>query len=142
MAYGSGIPARNCRLRSEFGADRHSTLSLPTLHFALYRGVPGSGGVEPDNTGNYGREAIANDGTLWGTILSTAVSITNAIDITWPVSTAAYSITDPLNHWAIHDAASGGVRWYWGELTTPIVVDASGDVPRIVAGALTITAPE
>lgn len=141
MAYGSGIPARNCRLRSEFGADRHTTLSLATMHFALLRGIPGGGGVEPDNTGNYGREAIANDATLWGTIGSSDVSVDNAIDITWPATTGVYSVTDPLDHWAIYDAASGGVLWYWGPLTTTIHVTASGDVPRILAGSLVITAP-
>lgn len=141
MADGSGLPARNARLRHEFGVDRGS-LSLATLYFALYRGIPGTGGVEPDSTGDYGRVALSNDAALWGTIGSSDVDISNIIAITWPTSTALWSITDPLNHWAIHDLASGGDLWYWGSLTTTITVTGVGDTPRIPIAALTISAPE
>jgi hypothetical protein len=142
MPHGSGAVARNARLRSEFGADRHSTLSLGTLYFALLRGNPNIGGVEPDATGSYARVAATNNGTLWGTITSGMLSVSNAVAIEWPTATALYSITAALDHWAIYDNNSGGVLWYWGPLSTLITVTGAGDVPRLPIGTLTVTAPE
>lgn len=142
---GQGVIARNLTLRSHFGADRHATLSLPTLWFSLWRGSPVAGGSEPNGTGAYTRVSKANDATLWGTIASTAVNVSNvgsAGAIVWPSTTGLYSITLPLNYWAIHDLSAGGVLWYWGELQTPITVDATGDIPRIPAGSLTNIQPE
>lgn len=142
MAQGSGIPARNCRLRSEFGADRHATLSLATMYFALFRGNPAFAGVEPDATGGYAREAVTNDATLWGTISGSAVQVQNAAAIEFAAASGVYSITSALDHWAIFDNNSGGVLWYWGPLSTTITVTGSGDQPRLAIGALTIIAPE
>lgn len=142
---GQGIAARNLTLRAHLGADRHSTLSLPTLWFSLWRNSPIAGGSEPDGTGAYTRVSKANDATLWGTIAATAVQVTNAGSagaITWPSTTAAYSITLPLNWWAVHDLSAGGVLWYWGQLQTPIVADAAGKVPRIPVSALQLAQPE
>ena len=141
MADGSSLIPRNARLRHEFGED-HTSLALDTFYFALLRGVPGVNGVEPDNTGDYGRVALDNDELLWGTIGGSAVSVSNIVPITWPTATALWSVTDALDHWAIYDSASGGDLWYWGLLTTTITVTGVGDTPRIPNGALTIFAPE
>lgn len=142
MADGSSVLARNARLRSEFGADRNTTLTEGTFYFALFRGIPGVGGVEPDNSGDYGRPALTNDATLWGTIGSSDVSVSNVVNIVWPTATALWSVTDALDHWAIYDTASGGDLWYWGPLTTTITITGVGDVARIPIGALVISAPE
>jgi hypothetical protein len=134
--------SRNRTLRSHFGADRHSTLSEPTLYFALFRGDPFGAGTEPTSTGGYARVAKANDATLWGTIGATDVQVVNggaSGTIAWPVSTGLYSITLGLDYWAVFDNSSGGTLLYAGPLSTAIIVTGAGDVPRIPAGALTVS---
>lgn len=142
---GQGVKSRNLTLRSHFGADRHSTLSLATLYFALFFGNPMAGGSEPNGTGAYTRAPKTNDATLWGTIAATDVQVTNAGSsggIVWPSATGLYSITSPFNYWAAFDLSAGGVLWYYGQLQTPIQVTAAGDVPRIPVSTLTILQPE
>lgn len=141
---GQGTIARNLTLRSHFGADRHATLSLSQLWFALFKGDPTAGGVEPSGTGAYTRVSKANDATLWGTIAASDVTVTNqgsAGGIVWPATTGVYSITDPLTWWAAYDLSAGGTIWYWGQLTSPIQVTQAGDQPRIPASALIISQP-
>lgn len=142
---GQGIKARNLTLRAHFGADRHPTLSLPTLWFGLYRGNPAAGGVEPNGTGAYTRVSKPNDATLWGTIAAGDVFVTNqgsAGAIEWPSTTGVYSFTEPLTWVGVHDLSSGGVLWYWQELQTPIAVTQAGDIPRLPIGALDLHQPE
>lgn len=141
MGQGTGVPDRNLALRARFGNDKHAD-ALATLHVALFRGDPGTSGVEPDATGGYARKAVTNDNALWGAIGSTAVSIANIIAVEFVASSGVYSITDPLDHWAVFDLSSGGVRWYWGPLSTLITVTGAGDQPRIPIGAWVITQPE
>lgn len=136
------VTSRNRSLRSHFGADRHSTLSAGTLYFALFRGDPFGAGAEPTSTGGYARVAKTNDATLWGTIGATDVTVGNggaSGTIAWPVATGLYSITLGLDYWAVFDNSTGGDLLYGGPLTTPIIVTGAGDVPRIPAGALTIS---
>ena len=142
---GQGAKARNLTLRSHFGADRHSTLSLGTLYFGLMLGQPNAGGVEPDGTGAYTRVPRTNDAALWGTISATDTQVTNSGSsgtITWPSTTGLYSITSPLNYWFAADLSAGGTIWYWGQLQTTIQVAAAGDIPRLLAGTVTIIQPE
>lgn len=141
---GQAVIARNLTLKSHFGASRHAS-ALGVLYFALLRGSPIAGGTEPTGAGAYTRVPKNNDATLWGTIGAGATSVSNAGSsgaITWPSTTGLYSITLPLDWWGAYDLSAGGVLWYWGQLQTPIVVDAAGDVPRIPAGALSVTQPE
>ena len=136
---GQGTIPRSVTLRSHFGADRHSTLSLPTLYVALFKGDPSGAGVEPTSVGGYGRVAKANDATLWGAIAAGDVSVINkgtAGEILYPTATGVYSITDPLDYWAMLDNAAGGVLWYWGVLGTTITVTGAGDIPRLPANTL------
>lgn len=132
----STITARNISIRSHFGADK-SSVALPTLYVALFNGNPEGAGVEPTSAGGYARKAVTNDITLWGTISSGAVSVNNAIDIVFAAATAVYSQA-LLTHWAIYDNSTGGTLVYSGALTTNVTVTGAGDVPRILAGALTI----
>lgn len=141
MAQGTGIPDRALRLRARFGPGKHAD-ALATLHFALFRGNPASTGVEPTSTGGYARAAMLNDATLWGTIGASQVSVNNLVAVEFPVATGAYSITDPLDHWAVFDAASAGVLWYWGGLSSLITVDVAGKQPRLPIGSLLLTEPE
>jgi len=133
------VKARNLSLRSHFGADRHPSLSLPIFHFALFAGDPTVAGVEPNGSAGYARAAVANDAALWGALDGTAIQAFSAVDIVWPAATGLYSTTGPLDHWAIFDNATGGTLWYSAPLTAPIQVTGAGDVPRIPAGALSVT---
>jgi hypothetical protein len=141
---GQGVPARNLTLKSHFGAGRHAS-ALSPLWFALLRGSPVASGVEPDGTGAYTRVSKVNDATLWGAIASTDTLIANngsAGSIVWPSTTGLYSVSLPLDWWAIYSLSAGGVLWYWGQLQTPITVTGAGNVPRIPAGSLSLTQPE
>ena len=139
---GLGGAARTTSLRAHFGTNHHAN-ALATMYFALFRGYPGQGGSEPViGTGGYARVALANTDASWGTISTGQFTISNAVAIVWPVTTALYSVTVPMDFWAVLDAASAGNLWYYGPLTTPIQVTAVGDTPRIPAGALSMTVPE
>lgn len=136
---GSAVVDRNLVLRSRFGADRHATLSLPTLYFALFQGDPAGTGVEPSSIGGYARTAKANDATLWGTILTPDVAVVNkgtAGEIAFPAATGVYSILTALDYWAVFDNAAGGVLWYWGLLNPTITVTGAGDQPRLPVNTL------
>lgn len=132
----STVKARNISIRSHFGADK-SSVALPTLYFALFNGDPEGAGVEPTSTGGYARAAVANDAALWGTISAGAVSVTTIADIVFATASGVYSQAD-LTHWAAFDNAAGGNLTYAGPLTATVSVTGAGDVPRIVAGAMTI----
>jgi hypothetical protein len=140
--------ARGLSLRSNFGSLRNTGAgALGTLYFALSRGRPGYGGVEPTiGTGGYARVAKTNDDTIFGTISSTTTTITNngtSGAIIWPVIGAGgWSVITPLDFWAVYDAATAGNLWYYGPLTMPITATNSGDTPRIPSGALIISLPE
>lgn len=132
-----GPLGRSLALRGTYGADK-SSVAPATLYFALLDGPADSGGTEPDSTGDYARVAKTNDATLWGTISSAATSIATVGDITWPVSTGLWSITDELTHWACYDNSAGGNLISHGALTTTIQITGAGDTARIPAGALTL----
>lgn len=137
---GQGIAARNLTLRAHFGAARTS-LSIPILQFALFRGDPSGGGVEPSG-GGYARVAKNNDAAFWGTFGATDVFAVNKGTsglVTFPQATGLYSIIEALDWWAIYDSTSGGVLWYWGQLGTTITVTAAGDVPRLPTNSLVVS---
>lgn len=132
-------PQRNTTLRAHFGDDR-SAAALPVLYFALFNGDPAAGGVEPTSAGGYARVAKNNTAATFGTIAATALTASNSGasgEITWPALTALWS-QNQVTHWAIFDNSAGGVRWYSGKLTSPIVPTGVGDVPRIPAGSFQI----
>jgi len=132
--------ARNFSIRAHFGNDRHPTMSLATLYWAAMKGSPFVSGIEPtDGVGGYGRATTPNDSSLWGTIAADAIQVSLFSTIVWPAATGLWSITDPLDYWAIFDAPSGGTLWYAGPLSNPFVVAQSGDQPRIPAGGMTLT---
>ena len=131
------VKSRNISIRSHFGFDRGS-IALNTLYFALFAGDPVGAGVEPTSVGGYARKAVSNDAVLWGTISSSAVSVTNVSEIVFAAATGVYS-ESVLTHWAIFDNATGGNLVYSGRLSQSISVSGAGDVPRFPAGALTVT---
>jgi hypothetical protein len=135
---GQSIVDRNIDLQAKFGAN-HVAAALTTMYFALFRGDPAGAGTEPTSTGGYARVAKTNDATLWGTFVSTDVLAVNKGSsglIAFPAATGVYSITLPLDWWAVFDNSSGGVLRYWGQLNPTITVTGAGDVPRLPANSL------
>lgn len=135
-----GPVARNLALRAHFGDERHVD-ALDTLYFGLYAGHPFDYGSEPAHgEGGYARVAVGNNSLLWDS-LAGLTSVASVIDIVWPESTAAWSITWDLDYWAIHDSpdfisgADPGI-WYAGKLPATVNVNAAGTQPRIPAGGL------
>ena len=102
-----GIDAvRLASFKGVFGSSK--IVGMPgTLYVALLRHATTPAtviGTEPSSTGNYARVAISNVDAQW-TFGSIGGSNTN--EIRWPVATGVYSITDPLNQWALYDNSVG-----------------------------------
>jgi hypothetical protein len=134
MPYGSDA-ARLKALKGLFGTDAPDG----TVYFALLRhaSTPATVlGSEPSSTGDYARVAISNVDASW--TYGTA-SVSNTNEIRWPSASGVYSITDPLNQWAIYDNSAGGDCLAFGALSAPITVTGAGDVPVISALAWTVT---
>ena len=133
MPFGSNA-IRMQALKGVFGDDAVSLGAPATLYIALLRQPSGPGvtlGTEPSSTGNYARVAVSND---YDELSFTAPALTNVHEIRWPQATGLYSITDPLNQWAIYDNNSGGNLIAFGELSPTITVTGAGDEPVIPAG--------
>jgi hypothetical protein len=128
-----GTAARRLSVRSHFGPDKHAD-ALPTLYLALFQGDPFGAGVEPTSTGGYARKAIANDGTLWGTVAVGQMQVASLIDVAFVAASGLWSITTALNYWAVFDNSSGGALWYGGPLSPTITITGAGDQARLPAG--------
>lgn len=106
-----------------------------SLWLALWIGDPGeagSGNAEASYTG-YARVAVARSGSGWTV---TGDAVVNAADLTFGQCTGGTLGT--ITHGAIMTAASGGTMLYKGTLTSGIAL-ASGIVPQVLAGQLTVT---
>ena len=132
MPFGSNA-VRLQALKGVFGDGAVSIGAPATLYFALLRSTTPATvlGTEPDSTGNYARKAVANDDDQF---TYSAPGLTNTNEIRWPQTTGLYSITDPLNQWAIYDNAAGGNVIAFGELSPTVTVTGAGDEPVIPAG--------
>lgn len=137
MPLGSNA-VRLLTFKSLFGSSR-ITGAPATIYFALLRhaSTPGTTlGTEPTSAGDYARVAVSNVDAQW-TFSANGGENTN--EIRWPVASAVYSITDPLNQWAIYDNNSGGNLIAFGALSTTITVTGAGDQPVIPAGSLDLS---
>lgn len=136
MPYGTDA-ARLRALKANFGTSRMAGAPA-TVYVALLRhaSTPATTlGTEPDSTGDYARVAISNVDAEW---TFGAASLENTDEIRWPSASGTYSITDPLNQWALYDNSSSGTCLAFGELTSTITVTGAGDTPVIPAGSLDI----
>lgn len=128
MPYGS-VTAQTFALASILGSSKRTGAPV-TCYFALT-----NGGVEPTiGVGGYARIGITNDDALWTITTDTAV---NDVEIRWSVLTAPWSETT-VDEWAIYDAATAGVCWVTGTLTTPMEPSVAGRQPVIPAGFLDV----
>lgn len=126
-------------LKGVFGTGAASIGAPGTFYFALLRHPTDPAnvlGTEPSSAGNYARVAKSN---VDATYTFVAPALENAAEIRWPQTTGLYSITDPLNQWAIYDNTAGGNVVAFGALSTPITVTGAGDEPVIAAGGLDLS---
>lgn len=120
---------------------RNTAYTQPaTLYFALFTADPGESGVTGEltiGTGAYARAAITNNNVNFPQCAASGTPTkTNGAAIQFPTATTAWGT---VTHWAIYDVASTGTNMLMhGALTTPRYI-ASGDTPKIAAGALSIT---
>lgn len=98
---------------------------------------------EPTSTGGYARVAVTNNAANFGAATgANPASKTNATQISFPQSSAAWSSgATNLDLVFLADASTlaGGNVLYWGYLTNPQTVNASGITPSFAASALTLT---
>lgn len=137
MPYGSNA-VRLRAFKANFGTSRLSGAPA-TLYVALLRHASDPAntlGTEPSATGGYARVAVTNDDAAW---TFTTTGGNNAAEVRFPAASGVYSITDPLNQWALYDNNSGGNLIAFGQLTSTITVSGAGDQPVIPAGALVLT---
>lgn len=137
MPYGSDA-VRLRAFKANFGTSK-LTGAPATLYVALLRhaSTPATTlGTEPDATGDYARVAVSNVDAQW-TFSANGGANTN--EIRWPAASGVYSITDPLNQWALYDNNSGGNLIAFGALSSTITVTGAGDRPVLPAGALVLT---
>lgn len=136
MPYGS-LTARSFALASIFGSDKRSGAPT-TCYFALGYGFSSTVfGTEPTiGDGGYARVGILNDNSLW-TI--TSETITNDVEIRWPLMSAAWTGATGVNQWAIYDAATAGTCWAFGNTSTSLDTSAAGRQVIIPPGDLDLT---
>ncbi len=112
-----------------------------TLYFGLFTADPGPSGVANEFTigvGSYARAVVTNNVSnfpLCSAVASPAVK-TNGSIIAFPTATTAWGTA---TYWAVYDAATAGNMLAHGVLSAPWAV-ASGSTPKIMTGAMTITA--
>jgi phosphatidylethanolamine-binding protein (PEBP) family uncharacterized protein len=116
---------------------RNSVYSKPALHFALFTAAPSdSGGGTEVTGGSYARATVTNDNTAFPQCAATGTPTkTNALAITFPTASAAWGT---VTHWGIFDASTSGNLLAHGALASTRTI-ASGDVPRLAVGAISLT---
>ncbi|MCJ7829001.1 MAG: hypothetical protein MUP81_04595 [Dehalococcoidia bacterium] len=117
-----------------------TSFTKPTAYIGLKTADPtddNSGGTEPTiATGGYAR--IATTGTDWDAASGGAVA--NAVALSFPISTAAWSTAATnLTHFIIMDAATAGNLLGHADLTTPRAVNAADIILRFAIGDLDLT---
>lgn len=121
---------------------RATPLAPPsTLYFSLHKSDPSEAGVggEVSTTGTgYARVAVANNTTNFAACAFTGAPVkTNSTTITFPAAVA--TAWGMVTHWACYTAATGATEMIaHGELATPRYV-AIEDIPKIPAGALSLS---
>lgn len=112
-----------------------TALPNSATHIGLFTTVPidnATGGVEASG-GSYAREALARNGTNWGSSSGGAPSqIQSLVDLTFTEATASWGT---VVAWGYFTALSAGTLLFFGELDTNKAID-NGDTAKFVAGSL------
>lgn len=107
-----------------------------TYYLALSTTTPTTGGAnitEPTEA-SYARQEISND-KVTGFENASAGSLTNASDITFPVSTGAWGT---ITYAVLFDAETAGDAWSYTPLSPSIIVQTATEL-TFEAGSLTFT---
>jgi hypothetical protein len=104
--------------------------AISTVYVSLHTTAPSESSAGTEVSGSsYARAAMP--AANWS---RTNNVISNNQEVVWPtVTTAPYTVLG----WNTYDAATAGNRLYWGTITSTTF--QVGEVPRIVAGAMTVT---
>jgi hypothetical protein len=128
-------------LRSELitGKLGTGTITEPAnMYVALYTSDPTAADSGTEVTGgSYARVSTATNGTDW--TASDTDTWANAVAITFPTSSAAWSSSASITHVGLRDASSGGNLHWYEALTTPRTVTAAGVTLSFAIGAITIS---
>jgi len=128
-------------LRNEILAGKlgTGTITSPTnLWVTLYTTDPTAADSGTEVTGGgYARVSTATNGTDW--TASDPDTWANAVTITFPTSTGAWSASASITHVGLRDAATLG-NLHWSEaLTTPRTVTASGVTLSFAVAAINVS---
>lgn len=110
-----------------------STTAPAAVYVGLFTADPtdtGTGSTEL--TGN----AYARQQATFAAPVSPGGTCTTSADMTFPQATGSWGT---VSHFGIFDASSGGNMLFYGAWTTPKTI-ATGDVFKVSAGSLTVTA--
>jgi hypothetical protein len=114
-----------------------SPMTAPAdYRIALFSVAPtdSTGGTELSGNG-YARVTVTNNTTNWGAAGSAGAARTNAVAITFPTATGAWSAA---TSWGAF-LPDGTTLTIYGDLTTPKTL-ANGDTASFAIGALSISA--
>lgn len=111
-----------------------------TVYVALFTVAPteAAGTGTEVSGGAYARASVTNNATNWPAATTDGAGVSskaNGTTITFPTATAAWGT---IVAFAIMDAASGGNKLYYGNLSTSKAI-ASGDTATFAAGAIVCT---
>lgn len=123
---------------------RTATLAKPAnVYISLHGSDPTDAGLTSTElaigTGGYARASVAVADANWSAPATNGADevIANANAINYGTASAQWNAGDPITHFGIWDAATGGNLLYSGALNVPRTVN-SGDPVSIAAGAVTI----
>jgi len=112
-----------------------TALPNSATHIGLFTTNPAddaTGGVEVSG-GSYARQALARNGTNWGSSTAGAPStIQSLVDVTFPEATATWGT---VTGWGYFTASTAGTLLFFAALDTSKVID-NGDTAKFVAGSL------
>lgn len=111
----------------------NTAMALPSVYLAIGAGNSDPAGLVTEVTGlSYARIAVA--GAAWNAAASR--TITNNGTITF--ATAGVGGWGTPDSWAIYDAATGGNCLFYGDITTPKLINA-GQTPSFAANTINCT---
>lgn len=110
-----------------------------TYYIGLFSVAPNAGGGGTEAviaTNGYARASVATNATNFPAATLGSPG-TNGTAIAFPAPTGAWASGNPLTHFAIFDASTGGNMIEFGALVTPITISGVTTAPTIPIGGLT-----
>lgn len=114
---------------------RNATWAKPgTIYIGLLTAGPGEqGGGTEVSGGNYARVAAGPGDSDWSGPVSANKTFSNAVDKTFPTPNADWGT---VTHFAIYDAATGGMMLAYAALTAGRTIHGTDPAPLFAAGDL------